>query len=181
MSNLKRKTASGQIKLYCLLKRAEEMKIKWYKKQRGFTLIEVVITVAIVGILAMIAVPSMVGWKQERQMQGAARVFYSDLQHARFTAIREAEAVSFVITVPSGDYSLFIDPNQNYALDAGEKLLNSETLPAGVIFQNVTLAGNQTQFNSRGMAAETGSLDVTNTQGDMLTIYLNSLGRMSIQ
>ena len=96
------------------------MKINWNENQRGFTLIEVVITVAIVGILAMIAVPSMIGWRQERQMQGAARVFYSDLQHARFAAIREAETVSFVITVPSGDYSLFIDPNQNYALDAGE-------------------------------------------------------------
>ena len=157
------------------------MKTKSDKKQRGFTLIEVVVTVAIVGVLAMIAIPSMIGWRQERQMQGAARVFYSDLQHARFTAIREAETVSFIIDVPAGDYSLFIDPNQNYALDAGEQLLSSETMPANVIFQNVTLAGNQTQFNSRGMAAETGSLDFTNSQNDRLTIYLNSLGRMSMQ
>ena len=157
------------------------MKIKRNKKQGGFTLIEVVITVAIVGVLAMIAVPNMIGWRQERQMQGTARVFYSDLQLARFTAIREAETVSFIFAAPSGDYSLFIDPNQNYVLDAGEKLLNSETMPAGVTVENVTLAGNRTQFNSRGMAAETGNLDFTNSRGDRLTIYLNSLGRMSMQ
>lgn len=161
--------------------RVGEMKIECNKTQRGFTLIEVVVTMAIVGILAMIAIPNMMSWRQERQMQGTARVFYSDLQRARFTAIREAEPVSFVVAVPSGDYSAFLDPNQNYVLDAGEKLICDEKVVANVIVQNVTLAGNRTQFNSRGMAAETGSLDFTNSQGDRVTIYLNSLGRMSMQ
>ena len=150
----------------------------------GFTLIEIMITVAIVGILAMIAVPNMIGWRAERQLQGSARVFYSNLQAARFTAIREAETVSVIITAPSGDYQVFIDTNQDYTLDPGEEVKNDVTTLPNVTVQNVTLAGNRVQFNSRGMAdvgPGADSLEFINPSGDLVRIFLNPLGRLWLQ
>ena len=152
----------------------------WYKREHGFTLIEIVVTIGIIGILAVIAIPNMISWRAERQLQGTARIFYSDLQRAKFTAIREADTVSITINVPSGDYSIFIDSNQNFTLDAGETLIKNEVLLPNVTVQNVNLAGNRTQFNSRGLVLVPGDLQFINQRGDIVQIFLNSIGKLSL-
>ncbi len=160
------------------------MKQNKSSREDGFTLIEVMLTVAIVGLLAAIAVPNMIGWRAERQMQGAARVFYSDLQVARNIAIREAETVSVLINGATGDYQIFLDTNQDYTLDPGEEVKKSVTMVQTVGVQNITLAGNRVQFNARGMAdvgPGADSLEFVSSRGDLVTIFLNPLGRLSLQ
>ena len=151
-------------------------------RQSGFTLIEVMIVIAIIGIISLIAVINMIGWRTERQMQGAARGFLADMQRARITAIREGEAVSVLMNPGAGgSYQVFLDTNEDYTLDAGENQIISVTIPAAITMQNVTFAGNRTQFNSRGMAVNAGRCQFTTSAGENLTVEANTVGNVWVQ
>jgi type IV fimbrial biogenesis protein FimT len=151
-------------------------------RQAGFTLIEAMVVIAIIGIISLAAVVNMIGWRTERQMQGAARGFLADMQRARITAIREGEAVSVLMNPGAGgSYQVFLDTNEDYILDAGETQITNVTIPVAITMQNVTFPTNRTQFNSRGMAANAGRCQFTTADGDNLTVEANSVGNIWVQ
>jgi len=59
---------------------------------KGFTLIEVLIIIAIVGILTTIAVMNFSGIIDSYKARGAASQLYSEMQMARLRAIKEGKA-----------------------------------------------------------------------------------------
>jgi type IV fimbrial biogenesis protein FimT len=65
-------------------------------RSRGFTLVELVVTVTIVGILAALAVPSMRQLYLAQQVRGAAADLQSALYYARSEAIKRAVDVRVI-------------------------------------------------------------------------------------
>lgn len=63
-------------------------------KQKGFTLVEAIITLAIAGILAAMATPSFINLLNKRRIGASANTIYSTLQEARSVAITEGTNVS---------------------------------------------------------------------------------------
>jgi len=148
---------------------------------RGFTLIELMVTIAIVGIVSMIAVPNMIGWRAERKMRGAINNLQGDMQLARFRAIRDAEEIAVLFNPGPNSYLVFVDSNKNCTPDAGEQQLRNVTLPVGVTFKSLTFAANCTRFDAKGMPAILGTATLENNTGKTLALAVNRVGRFNVK
>ncbi len=69
--------------------------------QRGVSLIEVLIAVAIVGILLGLAAPSAMSWIQNLQVRNAADAVLNGIKTARIEALRRNTSVAFELTDPA--------------------------------------------------------------------------------
>lgn len=79
----------------------------------GFSLVEVLTVVAILGILGAIAVPSMLSWLSNQGIQAAGRDLYGNLRKAQSTAIKENRncAITFDGINGSLGYTVYVsDP-----------------------------------------------------------------------
>jgi len=57
-------------------------------KQKGFTLIEMVVAVAIIGILTLVLYPSILNTLETRKMENSTRQVVTSLQRAKFEAVK---------------------------------------------------------------------------------------------
>ena len=70
-----------------------EEQVKVAAQSRGFTLIELMITIAVLGILAAVGTPTMINYYNNRQAEALGRQLLSDLQYARNHAITNSTTV----------------------------------------------------------------------------------------
>jgi type IV fimbrial biogenesis protein FimT len=68
------------------------------QKEAGFTLVEVLIGVAIVGILLVMGIPSFKNWIQNTQIRTATEAIQNGLELARAEAVRRNTQVRFQLT-----------------------------------------------------------------------------------
>lgn len=75
-------------------------------KQHGFTLIEMMITITILGILLAIAVPSFTDWLNRKRIDGVANEFASLIQLARSESTKQNKKIYIQATRSATDWSL---------------------------------------------------------------------------
>ena len=99
---------------------------------KGFTLTELIIVIAIVAILTAVAVPSVISWRSNWKVSGAARQVMASLQDAKLQAVKT-----------NSDFTV------NLPVFAGVTLND----PDGI---------NGSTFNFKGLPSSSGSVRVTN-------------------
>jgi type IV fimbrial biogenesis protein FimT len=116
-----------------------------FRKNAGFSLIELMVSVVVLGILASIAVPSFQTWIRNTQIRNAAESITNGLQRARAEAVSRNTNTTFVMGTDSSWTISVVTPaltiDQRLASE-GSKNVTRTVLPTGattVTFSNVGL------------------------------------------
>lgn len=76
----------------------------------GFTVIEVVVVMTVIGIMASIAIPSFMKWMPNINLKIAARELYTNMQMAKIQAIKENREWALVFDTADDSYAIWDDP-----------------------------------------------------------------------
>jgi type IV fimbrial biogenesis protein FimT len=132
---------------------------------RGFTLVEMMVTVSVLAVLLAVGMPVFSEYMASTRVRSVAENFYSGIQKARAEAIRSNEPVQFLLTddIPTNANSgaLALTSNgKNWAIRvpgrvAGSQLIESKLVAEGGATAVVVSAGGVTTLTFNGLGALT--------------------------
>jgi type IV fimbrial biogenesis protein FimT len=166
------------------------------KKNSGFTLLELLITVALISILAAFAIPSMRTFSQNDRLTTNINTMIGHLAYARSEAVKRHAQVSICISndtlgCTGGNWEdgwiVYVDADANGTFDAA-------TVNEDILRVNQALDGNNTlaptaayttqvTYDNRGFVTATGGfLLCDDRSGDFgKTITISNTGRVRFQ
>jgi type IV fimbrial biogenesis protein FimT len=157
------------------------------QRHKGFTLIELMITIAVLGVLVALALPSFQSILEGRRLVGAADDLYSNIQYARSEALKRNETIRFQVTTGT-NWCFGVDDDDGAICDC-----NASACEIDDALKNVTSAsypgiqmsaGGVIEFNSRqGMPDPPNAQDFTfrvGAAGRIKTISVNAIGRVTV-
>ena len=101
-------------------------------KKNGFTLIELMVVVTIIGILSGIGIFGISNYIQEKKGERPAISLWTDLMTLRAKALRDDCPYILTIDISSSNYKTYKDKNSNYIIESGEEIkgafLGSDTI-----------------------------------------------------
>jgi type IV fimbrial biogenesis protein FimT len=132
---------------------------------RGFTIVEVLITILVIGVLIALGAPSFGEWLQGQQLRGAAEASLNGLQLARAEAIRRNGAVQIVFAPPETGWTVLEGATVIQTRSHAEGTPNAQltVTPGGATTVTFTALGSVTA-NADG-SSTVQQLDLTNPSG----------------
>lgn len=106
-------------------------------RTKGFTLIELIVTILVAGILAAVGFPSFAKFIKDAKIGSQARGLLSDIQYARSEAVKRNQNVAVCASDDgescAADWNnsriVFIDDSRDGVRDEGEELLRVSEAP----------------------------------------------------
>ena len=167
------------------------------KKNSGFTLLELLIAIALISIVTAIAVPSMTAFNQNDRLTTNINTLTGHLAYARSEAVKRSQQVSLCISSDSANctggssweegWIVYIDADNDDSFTedtaSGEVILRTQQLLDGGNTLTPTTFADQVTYDYRGFTTSTGSfLLCDNRPGDFgKTITITTTGRVRFE
>jgi prepilin-type N-terminal cleavage/methylation domain-containing protein len=155
-------------------------------KQRGFTLVEIIVVMALITILTGLAVINLFSAQTEVVSSASTNALISDLRSQQIKAMMGDDdggstAQPYGIVIEPDSYTLFAgssfspaDPN-NFVVDVEQGLTLSSTLPSN------TIIFSKASGEITGFSASNNTITFTNTSGTQTVLSLNRYGVANVQ
>jgi prepilin-type N-terminal cleavage/methylation domain-containing protein len=159
-------------------------------KKDGFTMIELVIVIALLGILAAIAIPGFIHWGPDIRLKAAARDLTSDMALAKLRAIRENANVVLTFNTGNNRYTIFVDNGagggvpKDYKLNGSEVVVKAVSMPSDVTMYEARFAWGlpRFRFNDRGLPNGLGGhVYMRNINKNYRGVSVSIVGLLQIQ
>ena len=158
------------------------MKMMKKKKNSGFTLMELMIVIAIIAILSGVAIPNFIGFLPRQRLAAGAQDILQGLQKSRSKAIMTNRPVVVNLNAAADSFTAFVDENADGAQDAGELIIAARTMPAGInLTTNLVGAVTAVTFDDQGIPTTSGTMTVQNSSGDTQDIRLYLSGHSVLE
>lgn len=137
----------------------------------GFTVLEAIVAMAIVGVLMAIAVPTWIILVPTYSLNSAARQIQSELHRIKMQAVAENVTFQLAFSEISGSYTV-------QRVSATTTQHGTKPLPSGIDIRKAITLG----FTSRGTASPGGggTVKLCNSRGVGTNVVLSSTGRVRI-
>lgn len=144
-----------------------------YRNRAAFTILELMISLAIIGIVSAAAIPILHANIRGQRLEAASRQFIAELQHCRSVAIRENRRVRFNPVANTFSYQL-----QRYT--ASGSLASTTTINMSTTAQNVAIIesffappNTYIEINHRG--------EINAPSGDVSALAAGSVARVVLR
>ncbi|OGC81050.1 MAG: hypothetical protein A2W07_04910 [candidate division Zixibacteria bacterium RBG_16_43_9] len=154
------------------------------KNQKGFSFIEMMIVVVIIGVMATLAVGKFDKFFRQQRLKSAGRDLLSDLRLARSYAISGRAQYGIYFDQNARQYVLFkdvVNPS-NYTYDVGDSVVKTISLSSIFSLNNCTFPNTAVVYLSTGSASSSGTVDIYNAElaKYVRTDVLASTGRVRL-